>query len=296
MRRYSLLPLFLFGVIGLVFADYYGTFPNNPVGEFMDGPDRPLFKLHKEFVYSDPNQFLWSAPKDEIIDGASIPKFAWSMVGGPFSGNYFKASIIHDYFCCTKSRNYYDTHETFRRGMRASGVSKFKAYLMWVAVRFAGPDKWEVDPESASPKPCKSRVNTPNGYAQVSDRAQSMAVAKYTGIARTLKTTNGNVLDVVNDELVFSDSEQAQGHLDNLHVAIREEFDYPINKLGLFSIIREEELEDPDKIQGWQPGQIPPLDKYMAENGMDYEYTNKDVVDEVYRNPWEMDISELPML
>jgi hypothetical protein len=32
----------------------------------------------------------WVAPANAVVDGASIPKFAWSIIGEPFEGQYVK--------------------------------------------------------------------------------------------------------------------------------------------------------------------------------------------------------------
>lgn len=292
MRFFSLLLLCLYASAGLASANPYGTFPDNPVGEFINHPDRPHFKLHKEFVYYDPYYYTWIAPNEEVVDGASIPKFAWSIVGGPFSGQYLNASIIHDYYCCTKSRNYYDTNEVFRLGMLASGVSAFKARLMWLAVRIAGPAKWVVDTSKVPPKPCNT--DKQSKYALLPVRTQQMTVAKYTAIVRTLNTTNGLVVDIVEGKPVFSESEHLYFHIDNIYTAVQNGFDYPIEKLGLFSIISEKELGDSDKIMGWQPGQIPALDEFMMKNGIEYKNIKSSDLKEVYHNPWKMDLSTIP--
>ncbi len=290
--------LFLFTITAKA-EDYYGEFVGNPVGEFMTGlpgTDRPLFELHQKFSYKDPNKLLWTTPKGEVIDGASIPSFAWSIVGGPFSGNYLNAAVIHDYYCCAKNRNYYDTHEAFRRGMLVSGVSSSKAWLMWAAVRYAGPDWWAVDPKFVPPVPCKSLdialgKGTKTVFKRMNNKRRRIAVSKYVGIARTLRTTGGRVLDIVGERIVLAQAKPANLHMDTLYKAATSNWDFPLQEMGLFSIIDERELEfkvfDP-----WRPGQIPRLDQYMEEQGLLYPEANFDPVR--VENPNTQDLSIIP--
>ena len=60
-------------------------------------------------------------------------------VGGPFSGRYRRASVIHDVYCedCTQPSP--QVHAMFHDAMRADGVGVFKSWLMWFAVRVFGP-------------------------------------------------------------------------------------------------------------------------------------------------------------
>src|SRR5947207_3005769 len=79
----------------------------HPYGEFIgdveakwlveNGQDRRMELLH-EFSYIDTSGKRWTAPNGWIIDGASIPRFLWTLVGSPFTGSYRRASVIHDYY------------------------------------------------------------------------------------------------------------------------------------------------------------------------------------------------------
>ena len=100
-------------------------------------------RLLDEFTYIDPHGTRWKAPKDSIVDGASIPKFAWSFIGGPFEGRYRNASVIHDVACQEQTRKWEDVHLTFYYAMRASHVEENKAKLMYGAVYHFGPT-WTV--------------------------------------------------------------------------------------------------------------------------------------------------------
>lgn len=98
-------------------------------------------KLISPFTYIDPAGGQWLAPAGSIIDGASIPKFAWSIIGGPFEGQYREASVVHDIACNLKQRPWELVHLTFYYAMRASGVDSTLAAIMYAAVYHFGP-RW----------------------------------------------------------------------------------------------------------------------------------------------------------
>jgi hypothetical protein len=76
------------------------------------------------------------------VDGASIPKFAWSIIGGPFEGKYRDASVIHDVACVARSAPWEYVHLVFYYAMLASGVDKTTAKIMYAAVYHFGP-RWD---------------------------------------------------------------------------------------------------------------------------------------------------------
>lgn len=283
-------------------AQEFGKFIDNPKGEFVQGTDRPLFKLHEDFVFRDPNGLDWVAPKDEVVDGASIPWYAWSLVGGPFSGNYLGAAIIHDYFCCAKNREYHSTHHAFWLGMRAGGVSEPMAWTFWVAVRMRGPDYWSVDPAATPPTPCKSDPSAPSAsLAVLDDRTQAIALGKFLGIARTLNTTNGRLMDIVDGVYIEPGTSEAEEHLDFIRTAIEKKFDVDRNLLGISTVVTDAELKayaerTAQPISAWVQGQIPSLDAYMKE--ADLKYPEAAMVDGslyapfVANDPFQIDISD----
>ncbi|TIP76519.1 MAG: DUF1353 domain-containing protein, partial [Mesorhizobium sp.] len=200
-------------------------------------------------------------PGGEVVDGASIPGFAWSLVGGPFDGKYLNAAIIHDYYCCSKSREYYGTHHAFWLGMKAAGVDDTMAYIMWSAVRFAGPDYWSVDPSVFAPVPCRTdKAASKSLYEMSSERTKALAIAKFAGMARTLKTSNGRLLDIVDSHPIEAQTAEAESHLDFLRSAMAKNFDVEQAQLGLLSVVTEDELKGYAKLavplSPWVQGQI----------------------------------------
>ena len=44
--------------------------------------------LLKKFSFKDPDAQEWAAPAGAVIDGASIPRALWTIVGSPYTGDY----------------------------------------------------------------------------------------------------------------------------------------------------------------------------------------------------------------
>lgn len=99
--------------------------------------------LLNRFAFVDDAKRVWSVPANARVDGASIPKFAWSILGSPFVGRYRKASVVHDWYCDVRTRKWKATHRMFYEAMRTSKVSGAKARIMYAAVYYAGP-RWAV--------------------------------------------------------------------------------------------------------------------------------------------------------
>ena len=129
---------------------------DGPVGKFdsrvraqwrIDGRSMVLLQ---PLVFRDlQQQMVWIAHKGALIDGASIPQFFWSAIGGPYEGLYRDASVNHDYECCVKLRPWRMVHRMFYYGMIANGVDKSLALWMYWAVFYFGP-RWHLPEESAA--------------------------------------------------------------------------------------------------------------------------------------------------
>lgn len=110
-----------------------------PLTEWLD--DGRSMQLKRPFGYVSRNEQEWNVPIDTIVDGASIPRVFWSLIGGPFEGSYRNASIVHDYFCCIRTKPWADVHRMFHDAMLCSGVPSLKARIMFYAVYRFGP-RW----------------------------------------------------------------------------------------------------------------------------------------------------------
>ena len=100
--------------------------------------------LMQDFSFIDSSGMTWLAPKGIVVDGASIPRPFWSIIGGPFEGQYRNATVIHDHYCetwKTHGRSWQSVHRVFYYAMLAAGVPESKAIAMYIAVRQFGP-RW----------------------------------------------------------------------------------------------------------------------------------------------------------
>lgn len=98
-------------------------------------------ELLLDVSYQDKKGKTWFAPTGSIVDGASIPRVCWTLIGSPFSGKYRRSSVIHDVYCKTKSEPHKQAHKMFYEAMRTDKVNYFKAKAMYFAVKIGGP-KW----------------------------------------------------------------------------------------------------------------------------------------------------------
>src|ERR1700752_1913780 len=104
----------------LSFAEGYGSYIGRIVVTWNH--DGRSMTLVEPFAYLDPTGVRWEAPAGTKVDGASIPRFAWSLIGGPFEGKYRASSVVHDVACNERKADWQDVHLMFHRGMLASGV------------------------------------------------------------------------------------------------------------------------------------------------------------------------------
>jgi hypothetical protein len=119
--------------------------PAHYVGELVVAPldDGVHMRLVQPFGYVDSLGRRWEVPAEWVVDGASIPSPLWSIIGSPWTGKYRNASVVHDYFCDTKSRGWEHTHRVFYEAMLTSGVELRLAKLMYFAVYRFGP-RWDA--------------------------------------------------------------------------------------------------------------------------------------------------------
>ena len=90
--------------------------------------------LLNELRYTDPYGEVWIAPAGSRVDGASIPRAFWSVMGGPFNGKYRNASVLHDVAYDEQKRSPQEVDLMFYNAMRASGVGAVTAKTMYYAL------------------------------------------------------------------------------------------------------------------------------------------------------------------
>ena len=122
----------------------YGQFHGVVVTIWLDsgGEDRRM-KLHldTDLAFERPTGEVIPALPGLEFDGASIPIWAWPFIGSPFTGKYRKAAVIHDTLCFAKDRPAKEAHWIMREMLRALGVGRFRARVMYVALLLGG-SKW----------------------------------------------------------------------------------------------------------------------------------------------------------
>lgn len=119
-----------------------GRFLGDPVAKWLgDGRD---MELEQDFVFIDSSSRSWVAAKGTVVNGASIPKFLWSIIGGPFEGKYRNASIIHDAECVKKNFPSAEVHRMFYDACLAGGVGVNEAKRLYWAVANFGP-QWAIE-------------------------------------------------------------------------------------------------------------------------------------------------------
>jgi Protein of unknown function (DUF1353) len=96
-----------------------------------------------ELRYTDPQGVVWIAPAGSVVDGASLPRSLWSIMGGPFEGQYRNASILHDVAYDQHNRPWQDCDRMFYNAMRCSGVGRVEAGTMYYALYKLGRH-WKV--------------------------------------------------------------------------------------------------------------------------------------------------------
>ncbi len=106
-------------------------------------PDGRNMILEEEFRYVDRNGRTWVAPAGSVINGASIPRVFWTVIGGPFEGKYRDASVVHDVHCEQREASWRDVHRMFYEACRCGGVGRSKAKLLYFAVYQFGP-RWDT--------------------------------------------------------------------------------------------------------------------------------------------------------
>jgi hypothetical protein len=110
----------------------WGRFNGEPVTKW--NPDGRTMTLLTELRYTDPNGDVWVAPIGSVVDGASIPRYLWSTMGGPFEGKYRNASVLHDVAYGERKRPWQDCDRMFYNAMRCGGVNAVQAKTMYYAL------------------------------------------------------------------------------------------------------------------------------------------------------------------
>ena len=119
----------------------WGHFDGRVVAAWHD--DGRDMTLVEPFAYVDAAAVRWDAPAGAVVNGASIPRPFWSVIGGPFEGRFRNASVVHDVACVERSRPWRQVHRMFYEACRCGRVGAVKAKTMYYAVYHFGP-RWRL--------------------------------------------------------------------------------------------------------------------------------------------------------
>ena len=119
----------------------HGKFSGEPEARWLtesDEPDRRM-RLLGEFWFSDPRRKELKVPAGyDDMNGASIPRALWSLVGSPYTGDYRRASIVHDKACDDAGEDKGKRRAAdrmFYHACREGGCSIRQAIILYVGVR-----------------------------------------------------------------------------------------------------------------------------------------------------------------
>lgn len=102
--------------------------------EFIESGDKAT--LIKEFSYTTEQGVCYVVPVGFETDFATVPQLLQSIV--PKIGTYTKATILHDYWYKAATNNKKWADSEFLKACIMLGTPRWKAYLMYAAVRIFG--------------------------------------------------------------------------------------------------------------------------------------------------------------
>ena len=79
-------------------------------------------------------------PKGFRTDFASVPRALWALF--PPTGKHSRAAVVHDFLFATAPFPKAQCDAIFYEAMRASGVGRTRAWVMWMAVALFGGPAW----------------------------------------------------------------------------------------------------------------------------------------------------------
>lgn len=149
-----------------------GEFSGEPRAVWLtqDGTEDRKMRLIEKFWFRDPKGRLWKADENDKVDGASIPRALWTLVGSPYTGDYRRASIVHDRACVDAGS------DAAKR--RAGGCSIWQATLLYIGVRIGAilpyVDAWHGAAAASSAGPRLRRTEAEDqlerDFQRIADR------------------------------------------------------------------------------------------------------------------------------
>lgn len=120
-------------------AEALGPTAPSPYGQWLSGAfvelldDGRRVKLWQPLLFLDRHGTLHTVEVGFISDGSSHPQLTWSYFGGPLSGKYRRAALVHDWLLDT-GRDPDFAHKIFRDAMLADGLDEQTVDQFFAAV------------------------------------------------------------------------------------------------------------------------------------------------------------------
>lgn len=158
-----------------------GEFSGEPQALWLteDGTEDRRMRLIENFWFRDPGGKKWEAQKGDEVDGASIPRALWTLAGSPYTGDYRRASIVHDVACDNARGNAAKRRAAdrmFYHACRTGGCSIWQATLLYIGVRIGAVlpdvDTWQG---AAATSPAGPRIRRTEAEDQLERDFQSIA-------------------------------------------------------------------------------------------------------------------------
>lgn len=118
----------------------HGKFSGDPESIWLteEGTQDRSMRVIRELAFQDQDAKNWLAPAGSIVDGASIPRALWTVVGSPYTGDYRRASVVHDVASVEaggdkKKRRAAD--RMFFHACRTGGCSIWQSIVLYLGVR-----------------------------------------------------------------------------------------------------------------------------------------------------------------
>lgn len=106
--------------------------------------DGRRWRLFKEFTYHVGSKYSRDSihvPANSITDFASVPRIFWALL--PPWSTYGKAAVLHDYIYQSHCRTREEADRIFYEAMLVNGTGRWKARVMYLAVRWFGWLAWK---------------------------------------------------------------------------------------------------------------------------------------------------------
>jgi hypothetical protein len=120
--------------------------------------DGRLVRVLADASFTDSQGRVWWIREGQIADGASIPRLAWPIVGGPYEGRHRDGALFHDWaYACGGHMQQSEEAGAFMLYERADadrmlleamlyrGLNVVSARSIYSAVRLGGWHAWNAD-------------------------------------------------------------------------------------------------------------------------------------------------------